>query len=278
MLAFVHIEKAAGTTLIHLLRRNYFLRYMDVRPLTKSGDGFLTARDLAIYRHINPFVSCIGGHAIRPCSNLHDAIPDIRYITLLRDPVERYLSQYRYWVEKLNKEISFVRFLDHRPAWNFQVKKIAGAEKLGYAKKLLGERFLMVGTVERFDEFLVLLRSKLHPFKFDSMYQKKNISKGGGMRVGELLAKYGAQIMERNELDIKLYRYVTDEMLPMEINTYGDKFTADVWRQRQINRTSVAAEAKSRIDYLYRNIYCLPITGMVRRIHGLPLAGSYGSF
>ncbi|MEN8133138.1 MAG: hypothetical protein ABFS45_23760, partial [Pseudomonadota bacterium] len=250
--------------LIHLLRRNFFLRYMDVRSLTKGGGGSLTARDLTIYCRINPFVSCIGGHAVRPCSNLHEVVPEISYITLLRDPVERYLSQYRYWVEKLNKEITFDRFLDHRPAWNFQVSKIAGTGKLEYAKKLLDDRFLMVGTVERFDEFLVLLKGRLRPFDFDSTYRKKNIAKSEGMWAGELLDKYGMQIMERNELDSELYRYVTDVMLPMEIDAYGDEFAADVKHQRQANRISAAAEAKSHTDYVFRKIYCQPITGLVR--------------
>ena len=278
MLAFVHIEKAAGTTLIHLLRRNYFLRYMDVRPLVKGSSGFLTARDLTIYFRINPFVNCIGGHAIRACSNLHDVVPTIRYITLLRDPVDRYLSQYRYWVEKLDKNITFDKFMDHRPAWNFQVKKIAGADNLEEAKRLINDRFLLVGTVERFDEFLVLLIKKLRPLGFDAAYQRKNIAKGDGGWIGAILDKYDSQIKERNELDVKLYRYVNDEVLSAEIESYGDMFEDDVRHHMGGNRTSGIAEAKSHVDYLFRKIYFTPVAGLIRKINGLPADGSYGSF
>ena len=32
ILGFVHIEKTAGTSLIHILRHNFFMRYMDKEP------------------------------------------------------------------------------------------------------------------------------------------------------------------------------------------------------------------------------------------------------
>ena len=48
ILAFVHIEKAAGTTLIKLFRRNFSIRFMEVRRLTAISDYFLTESDLEI--------------------------------------------------------------------------------------------------------------------------------------------------------------------------------------------------------------------------------------
>jgi hypothetical protein len=57
---FVHIEKAAGTTFIHTLRRNYFLRYLDVRPFSPASNSIFTARDLELSLRVNPWLMAFG--------------------------------------------------------------------------------------------------------------------------------------------------------------------------------------------------------------------------
>ena len=63
MLAFTHIEKAAGTSLIHLLRVNYFMKYCDVMPLSIKSSGILRADDLRKIMIINPAFKMYS----RPC-------------------------------------------------------------------------------------------------------------------------------------------------------------------------------------------------------------------
>ena len=43
LLAFIHTEKTGGTTLNQVLRRNFFLRFADVRPVVER-DGTLRTR------------------------------------------------------------------------------------------------------------------------------------------------------------------------------------------------------------------------------------------
>ena len=47
ILAFAHITRAGGNTLLHILRYNYFLRSCDVRPLSKQSGGIFCAEDMA---------------------------------------------------------------------------------------------------------------------------------------------------------------------------------------------------------------------------------------
>ncbi|HMU91316.1 MAG TPA: hypothetical protein PKC33_11515, partial [Pseudomonadales bacterium] len=70
LLAFVHIEKAAGTTFIHILRRNFFLRYLDVRPYGIESGGLFLSGDLRISTRILPGLKCFSGHAVTPYSDL----------------------------------------------------------------------------------------------------------------------------------------------------------------------------------------------------------------
>ena len=274
ILAFVHIERAAGTTLIHILRRNYFMRYVDVRPLSIESKGIFTAKDMKKTLIINPFISCIAGHSVKPYSDLTNKFPNIGYITLMRDPVKRYISHYQYWIEKKGEKLNFDEFLGIDDLSNFQVKKIAGSEDLSLAKEILTNKVFLVGFVEQFDEFLVLLKRKLYPFNFIPFYRVRNvkINKSMGQNI---LVKYREQIIEKNRLDIHLYNYATEEIIPKLKEWYGSHFNQDVNAFKNRNMINPPAMTKRYIDYVCRKLYYERISGFVRHINCLPSKGSY---
>src|SRR5918993_986357 len=119
-IAFVHIEKAAGTTFIHILRRHFFLRYLDVRPYSPDSNSVFTARDLELSLKVNPWLRAFGGHAVRPIGDLYDVFPAIRFITILRDPVRRYISQSLYGNAVLKLNLTFDEFLADAHTHDFQ--------------------------------------------------------------------------------------------------------------------------------------------------------------
>jgi hypothetical protein len=280
ILAFVHIEKAAGTTLIHILRRNFLFRYSDVRPLSKKSNGGqefnsrFTANDLKKTLIINPFLSCVAGHAIKPYGDLIENFPGIRFITLLREPTKRYLSHYQYWLEKMGRNVRFEDFLKINDISNFQVRKISGSEDISQAKEVLRDRFFHVGIVEKFDEFLVLLKRKLAPTQFEPWYQIKNkaVNKDAG---DQILAKYYDEIVERNSVDIQLYEYVKAHILPDYHRWYGDQLLTDLEVFREQNELRFSAMLKNYLDYGLRKFYFEPVGGVIRLSNGLPAKGSY---
>ena len=276
LLAFVHIEKAAGTTLLYLLRRNYLFRYLDVRPLRAEGDGVFNAEDLCACLRINPFLRCIGGHAVRPFSDLEVVAPDIRYVTLLREPVQRYLSQYRYWVRELGKDWSLEQFLEHEPSQDFQTRKIAGSRSVASAIRILQDRFFLVGVAEQFDEFLIELRHKLLPDRFAAHYSRRNVaSEGRDVLNAALIEQHAERIRAANRGDLELYRYVLDELIPRQRAAYSGDFAAELAEFRRSNERVDGLGARLLADALCRKLYYEPITGMIRLRHGLPMRGSY---
>ena len=64
LLAFIHIEKAAGQTFIRILENNYSYRHCRVAPLKKEHRGIFSADAMKMILFINPFVETISGHSI----------------------------------------------------------------------------------------------------------------------------------------------------------------------------------------------------------------------
>jgi hypothetical protein len=86
MLAFVHIPKTAGTTLHKIIAHQYprvFIHHDSDGPL----DSALTTR----IREENP--QAVMGHF---SVGLHSLIPEIRYVTCLREPISRIVSHYQH--------------------------------------------------------------------------------------------------------------------------------------------------------------------------------------
>lgn len=270
LVAFVHIEKAAGTTLIHILRTIYCGAYLDVRPLTKCSNGVFASRDLKAVRMIVPGLRCIAGHSIVPYSDLSD----VNYITLLRDPVKRYLSHYQHWVERKGLQLTFEEFLDNEEMSNFQTKKIAGSDDVDKAKALLRNRFLLAGCVEEFDAFLVLLASLTSLPRRYFWYVEENKALNTVIKRPDY-DKYREAICQNNACDIELYEYVRGVLLTGYIDRCGPGFRAnlaDFVAQKALPR----ARTSMRLgDYVLRKAYLEPVTGAIRLLHGLPYRGSY---
>ncbi|MGH8249600.1 MAG: hypothetical protein ACREVI_02705 [Steroidobacteraceae bacterium] len=273
MLAFVHIEKTAGTTLNQILRRSFLLRFIDVRPLSSRSHGTFTAEDLRKYLFINPWLEAVSGHSIRPILELSGARPEIRYITLLRNPIRRYISQFLYFVRIRERSDDFARFLDQEEFANFQTKKLAGCEDLCAAISALDQMFA-VGVAEEFDALLLRLKKALLPLHFDIRYASKNVGIGMSERVAQIQELYGAEIRSRNEKDLLLYHHAINRVIPRHNEAYGSRLMPDLESFRRENR-NFRAGVRDYIDYAARKSYYQPVSGAMRRLNGLSARGSY---
>lgn len=275
LLAFCHIEKAAGTSLIHILRRIFFLRYAAVRPLRSRDEEFFTARDLKIARRINPFLLAVGGHSVVPYAGLLGGEEKVDFITQVREPIARASSQYRHWVKRLKFREGWAAFLRHPISRNFQVKKIAGCEDLDLAKEIISKDFLLAGTVNQFDAFLVLLADKLGISMELFTYSQRNVDTD--TRHLEMPNMFFDQLRERNQLDQKLFEWIDTQLLAEYISAYSGAFSADLEKFRAIQREASPPVIKPLVDSVYRNAYLKPISGLIRVSNGLPFTGSYAT-
>ncbi|MEX2123291.1 MAG: sulfotransferase family 2 domain-containing protein [Woeseia sp.] len=277
--AHVHIPKTAGTTLIHLLRRNFFPRCMDVRPFEPSSNGILRAKDLRKSLRINPALQCITGHSIRPNADLESIIPDIRYFTILRDPVKRFISAYLYLNDVMKQDLTFEQHLKSEQKRNIQTRWIAGVPDLDLAKSVLNERFCLVGRTDRLNEFILLLARQLQAYGFDPVYRSQNLAVNRGRekidQARVLEQRYGAVIRKNNQLDVELMNYLDTVIMPRQQKEYGATLAADLTAFENEIAVSRPPRLLPYLDYAIRKFYYDPIIGSIRLMNGMQYRGSF---
>ncbi len=252
--AFVHIEKTAGTSVIHMLRNRLFPFYLDVRPVTANGYWFRPS-DLDWYLKLFPATKIIGGHSVVPYAGLENSY-SVKYFTVFREPVARYVSQFRYWRSNLGVDISFEKFLEKGSTHNFQTKKIVSSGQAGNAIPVLEDKFVTIGVLENIDPFI---RELSNHFNKDLAMFSRNVTANKQDQVDDLMSRYHQQIMDRNEEDLRLHE----------------------WAQKRQKSGPPCARRKGHsirayMDFILRKAAVEPLSGLKRRGIGLPSKGSYG--
>ena len=275
IIAYIHIEKAAGQTIQYILQNNFLCKHCQVKTLKKSEKGVFSSSSMGILLRINPFIKSISGHSIMPFSDLKKKYPNIKYITLMREPFDRYISHYQYQVNRMRSSWTFDNFLKQNFTKNFQTKKIAGTENLDKAIKIINEDIFLVGTVDEFDKFLLVLQKKLLPEKLTINYESKNVATDNRIKNDILknIAKYKIKIEENNYLDIKLYDYVKNIIFKKEKEKYLQSTNYDT-EKITINDT-IYTNLNFLLFRIYRKIYYDQVIKIVRKYNKMPVRGAY---
>ncbi|MCK5057140.1 MAG: sulfotransferase family 2 domain-containing protein [Candidatus Aminicenantes bacterium] len=251
---FLHVAKTAGTTLNQVLGREYadILSFYIPKESESHFEDFknrLKNENAALIRGHFEF----GWHYFlsRPFT----------YFTILRDPVERVISEYFYILRSpghplfshvAKKNVSLVDFVKKWNAPNLQTKKISGTtfaknsgvsqdvevnadNMLKMAKENLNKHFAVVGLTERFDETLILFKRE---FGWDwPFYIRDNVTKD--KVAGEDIPSSTIDIIkEYNRLDIELYEYAK-KCFTEQIDSQGQSFYDEVEKFKELNKIHV---------------------------------------
>lgn len=209
MIVFLHIHKTAGSTFQFILENTFGISACHTNHTKKKR---FTQADLAFALKFFPRLRSIAGHNL--IDPLALAVPGAFYMTFVRDPVARAISQYQDSVIKGGNRMSFE---DHLRVDDFlenlQVKLMAGERNLDKAKFFL-EKCSFVGLTEKFDLSLHVL-DKLCPFRLNLNYKRKRTHANNTIRDALMKdERLKAMAADYNKLDAELYSFAVTEIFP----------------------------------------------------------------
>lgn len=196
MIVFLHIPKAGGATMNSILSR----QYSPERSLIKWGGPHIWEERLSSLGDSEKSrLQLIAGHVRY---GQHKYVKEkATYISMMRDPVDRIISQYYYiiqgknhsihdWVVENTEDIEeYVVKMSRGKLWhavqNRQARRLAGLQPsreedvdlmVQKAKENIKKSFAVIGTLERFDETLLLMKKAIG-WDQHIMYKKRNVTK-----------------------------------------------------------------------------------------------------
>jgi hypothetical protein len=224
---FLHIPKAAGSTLLRILDRYYDKD--SIFDIVGSRLKETTAEFTSLPAARRAEITLLRGHMP---FGLHQYLSEpTTYITMFRNPTARVVSGYyfarnnraHYMHEPIHsKNLDLERYVSTgitTETDNGQLRLLTGhiddieiggctRQLLDQAKNILRKYFMVVGSSERFDESLLLMKRKLGWNRLP-VYQKRNV---GAPRPPELPKQVLDTIRKHNELDCELYEWASDRL------------------------------------------------------------------
>jgi Sulfotransferase family len=219
---FLHLPKCGGTTLNRIIEWEYppsrifsvdpsFFRWSYYRMTRWPASRLARMR---VFKGHMPF-------------GLHERLPrPAVYITVLRDPIDRAVSEYYYARSRrihpqhqMMKKLTIEEYIQTTPHTNVQTKLIAGEyseydflagecteRTLQKARNNLDRHFAIVGVTERFEETLAL--TKLILGWRVLRYANFNVTRARPAKQ-RISPEVQALIAQRYRFDMELYNYAT---------------------------------------------------------------------
>ena len=261
----MHIPKAGGTTLQHILSKTYLpnqLIHANAPEIVRNPAVLFNMRR----KQPRPIIT---GHFDR-AGLVYEFLNDrpIIHFTMFRDPVKRVLSHFNYLkTRQFHSKHSVVKDLtleeyavsSLREACNKQTLRILGYSSdeaveqsikdpeplLEEAKKVLEQEFTFFGLTERYTEFL-LIAKKLLGWQ-DIVYQQRNSSSRDSeskqIIASNPVSEEALQIIrDRNQLDLQLYKFAS-ELFDQRCKSLGiDEAVVEKYDQISQNYQTVLAD------------------------------------
>lgn len=219
VIIFNHIPKAGGISLMRIFEKVYgterCFRHMvhpPNNPEFKTRIDELTKEELDTLRFISGHFK-FGNHNL--LSN------PVLYVGLIRDPVDRIVSDYYYNRDRGRKEfmelcksMSLEEYVSHKfhkkqsdMVRSSQIEYLTGQQNLNEAKKIIDRHYLMVSSTRQLDSMqrIICQLAELE----DSSPLRANSSSAN--QAVQLAPKMRKEIYDRTEVDCRLIEFIENK-------------------------------------------------------------------
>lgn len=268
IIAFSQVTRCGGVTINSLLQGYYGLRHFDLVGNFLNNEMTYTEKDLFYDMKIHPFARSFAGHF---SSNLDIAKigrinnKEIDFYTMLRDPIDRVFSKYRFQVDRYNLPNDFIAWFKKYHVPNGMVHHFTGSDNLELAKDILMNKYKAVGILERFDESLLIFKKKLSLDGMDLNYKVKNDTiklKSEKHRI--VKSEFEDLVMSSNLKDRELYNFVLTNIWNEQIRDYNsDKLAIDLMsefdKKRDRSEVRVSTMINRGMNKCYHHFFYKPL-------------------
>ena len=261
MYAFIHIPKTGGSTLRHVLRCSFGASHCDIKvpSARRKQQDWILPRDVRIARLCYPRLAGICGHRVTCATALETAGDPVQYFTFVRDPVQRFLSNYYHDLRDRGAEPSIASLRDFAALpgrRNVMSRMLCGEEDGALAIQQLEQHDVFVGLTARFEESFCMLHQWLGDARLLPCYVVRNESPAGlpSARCGSVEQIEIARVA--NAEDMRVYDAVLERVFPRQMERYAGCLSEDVEALRARNKTATLPReslwAKAKRSYLYK--------------------------
>lgn len=269
IIAFSQVTRCGGVTANALLQSYFGLKHFDIFGEISNNLMTYDEKDLLFDMKIHPFACSFAGHF---SSHLNiDNISKINnkkvlFYTMLRNPIDRVFSKYRFQVNRYNLPNDFNAWFKKYHIPNGMINHFVGSDNLELAKEILTHKYTAVGILEKFDESLLIFKKKLSLEGMNLKYKIKNDTiKLKSDEQKKIEDKYREMVISSNVNDLKLYEYVLNTIWKAQVKDYNsDKLKSDLIKEfssknYRFNKR-ISSVVKIRLNKTYHHFFYKPIS------------------
>jgi Sulfotransferase family len=208
MIIFLHIPKTAGSTFQFILENSFGISACHTNHTKKKT---FEQADLDFAKRVFPRLKSIAGHNLIDPLQLSASEPF--FMTFLREPLSRVISQYYDFINQKKINITYEEFLKtNEYVENLHVRLMAGGWDLDKAKRFL-EKCSFVGLTETFDLSLRVFE-RLSPRKLNLNYKRRRVTPDYSQEIRDKRVQMKEMAEKYNKLDLQLYSFAVNEIFP----------------------------------------------------------------
>jgi hypothetical protein len=242
------------------------MRHCDVEPAAFRENEYrlFSPEDFRWVCRVHPGLESIAGHSVSAYAKLEEVRKDVRYFSLLRNPIEQVASFFQFVCTLNGKELDFEETIAEEWLRNIQTRRLAGIADAGAARQMIIDKGIFIGLQERFDHSMLMLR-ELVDRRLDINYVNQHVASNQTIAQHLLNSDRHRELIEEAVgADIELYEWVRRELYPSYEQRYSELTGKDISSVGFVNRQA-KCKTNRILNLAYRNGIFKPLI-MLRRL------------